>query len=220
MTKFLFAQETETDCPQHDPQKLDWRERLVKHTPPIWAVLMNALGLTAFFIEDYFLLEVISVSLCAVSAAYWLTRNRSKFLWIPSLFNKTSERLCWIIYTFIASITLINPVFAGGTTTGTGTAAGACAANNTILGPISTALLGVFNGTAQIGTTGTISDNICQVFTTFAAIIALLIIGSVLWGLFDNQARGSDIGKAFAPLGLVLAGVVVVRIGIKLVMGV
>ena len=179
---------------------------------------MMALAITAFFIEDYFLLEVISVSLCAVSAAHWLTQNRSRYLWISSLFNKTTERISWIIYSFIASFALINPVFAG--PAGGGGAGGGCSATSTILGPVADALIGVFNGTAEIGSTGSISDNICQVFTTFAALIALLIIGSVLWGLFDNQGRGSDIGKAFAPLGVVLAGVVVVRISIKLVMGV
>lgn len=217
MSRFLFTQDTaETSFSQFEKQKqFDWRDYIVKNTPPIWSVLMVALAITAFFIEDYFLLEVISVSLCAVSAAHWLTKNRSRFLWISNLFNKTSERLCWIIYTFIASITLINPAFAGG-----GGGAGGCSASATILGPIADALIGVFNGTTEIGSTGAISDNICQVFTTFAAIIALLIIGSVLWGLFDNQGRGSDIGKAFAPLGVVLAGVVVVRIGIKLIMGV
>jgi len=216
MSRFSFTQDTETSFSQTENKKHDdWRSHLVRNTPPIWSVLMVALAITALFIEDYFLLEVISVSLCAVSAAHWLTRNRSKFLWIPSLFNKTTERIAWIIYTFVASVTLINPAFAGG-----GGGATGCSATSTILGPIADALLGVFSGTAEIGSTGAISDNICQVFTTFAAIIALLIIGSVLWGLFDNQGRGSDIGKAFAPLGVVLAGVVVVRISIKLIMGV
>lgn len=217
MSRYLFTQEPETFFTQLEKQKrFDWRDRLVKNIPPIWSTLIIALAVTAFFIEDYFLLEVISVSLCAVSAAHWLTKNRSRYLWIPSLFNKTSERVSWVVYSVVASFSLINPAFAGGG----GGAAGSCSASATILGPIVTALLSVFNGTAQIGTTGTLSDNICQVFTTFAAIIALLIIGSVLWGLFDNQGRGSDIGKAFAPLGVVLAGVVVVRISIKLVMGV
>lgn len=218
MIESLLNQGTKRSLNQLETQKhLDWRDRIARNMPPIWSLLMVSLGVTALFIEDYFLLEVISISLCSVSAAYWLTHNRSKFLWIPNLFNKTTEQISWIIYSIIASFAIVNPVFAGGAGAGGG---GACAADSTILGPISKSLLGVFNGTAEIGTTGTISDNICQVFTTFAAIIALLIIGSVLWGLFDNQARGSDIGKAFAPLGLVLAGVVVVRIGIKLVMGV
>ena len=216
MIESLLNQGTKRSLNQLETQKhLDWRDRIARNMPPIWSVLMVALAITALFIEDYFLLEVISVSLCAVSAAHWLTRNRSKFLWIPSLFNKTTERIAWIIYTFVASVTLINPAFAGG-----GGGATGCSATSTILGPIADALLGVFSGTAEIGSTGAISDNICQVFTTFAAIIALLIIGSVLWGLFDNQGRGSDIGKAFAPLGVVLAGVVVVRISIKLIMGV
>lgn len=216
MSRYLFTQDTKASFTQVEKQKrFDWRDRLVRNIPSIWSILMIALAITAFFIEDYFLLEVISVSLCAVSAAHWLTKNRSRYLWISSLFNKTTERIAWIIYTFVASVTLINPAFAGG-----GGGATGCTATSTLLGPIADALLGVFNGTAEIGSTGTISDNICQVFTTFAALIALLIIGSVLWGLFDNQGRGSDIGKAFAPLGVVLAGVVVVRISIKLVMGV
>lgn len=37
------------------------------------------------------------------------------------------------------------------------------------------------------GSTRTISDNIYQMFTAYAVIIALLILGSVLWGLLDNQ---------------------------------
>jgi hypothetical protein len=78
----------------------------------------------------------------------------------------------------------------------------------------------VFSSSSQVGSTGTISENICQVFTTYAAIIALLILGSVFWGLFDNQGRGADLGKAFTPLGVVLAAVVVSRITIKMVMGV
>lgn len=211
MSKFSVTQDTKNSFSQAENQKqYDWRSRVVKNTPPIWSVLMVALAITAFFIEDYFLLEVISISLCAVSAAQWLTKNRSRYLWLSSLFNKTTERICWSIYCIVASVSLINPAIAD-PPGGTGGGGGSCSATSTILGPIADALLGVFNGTAEIGTTGAISDNICQVFTTFAAIIALLIIGSVLWGLFDNQGRGSDVGKAFAPLGVVLAGVVVVR---------
>lgn len=194
----------------------DWRERAVQVMPPIFPTLMFSLFVSAFFIGDYFLLEVFSVSLCSVAATMWLSKNRPKRAWIPKLINKTTERLCWMIYSVVAVFSLIGPAVAGGVNGG----ANGCAATNTILGPIADALIGVFQGAKQLGTTGTISDSICQVFVTFAAIIALLIIGSVLWGLFDNQGRGADIGKAFSPLGVVLAGVVVSRIGIKLVMGV
>lgn len=192
----------------------DWRDRLAQTMPPIFPTLMVSLAVTAFFIEDYFLLETISVALCFVSAAIWLSHNRSKYSWISLISNRTTERVTWILYSLLATFSIIEPAVA------TGTGGGNCAATNTILGPIADALLGVFQSSTQVGTTGTISDSLCQVFTTFAAIIALLIIGATLWGLFDNQGRGADVGKAFAPLGLVLAGVVVSRIGIKLVMGV
>jgi len=182
--------------------------------PPLLPMLMISLAVTALFIQDYFLLEMFSVALCSVAATKWLHRNRSRFSWLSSLFNKTTERITWIVYSILAAFSIINPAVAAGT------GGGNCAATNTILGPIADALIGVFNSSTQIGSTGEIGQNLCQVFTTFAAIIALLIIGAVLWGLFDNQVRGSDIGKAFAPLGLVLAGVVVTRISIKLVMGV
>lgn len=43
------------------------------------------------------------------------------------------------------------------------------------------------------GSTQIISDNIYQIFTAYAAIIALLVLGSVMWGLFDNQ-RGTKLG--------------------------
>jgi len=183
--------------------------------PPLLPMLMISLAVTALFIQDYFLLEMFSVALCSVAATKWLHRNRSRDTWIASLINKTTERITWIVYSILAGFSIINPAVAAGTGGG-----GSCAATNTILGPIADALIGVFNSSTQIGSTGEIGQNLCQVFTTFAAIIALLIIGAVLWGLFDNQVRGSDIGKAFAPLGLVLAGVVVTRISIKLVMGV
>ena len=183
--------------------------------PPIFPTLMFSLFVSAVLIGDYFLVEVFSISVCSVAATKWLSKNRSKRAWIPKLINKTTERLCWIIYSAVAVFSIISPAVAGAAPNAAG-----CTATNTILGPIADALIGVFQNAKQLGTTGTISDSICQVFTTFAAIIALMIIGSVLWGLFDNQGRGTDVGKAFAPLGVVLAGVVVSRIGIKLVMGV
>lgn len=194
----------------------DWRERAVQVMPPIFPTLMFSLFVSTFVIADYFLLEVFSASLCSVTATMWLSKNRPKRAWIPKLINKTTERLCWIIYSVVAVFSLISPAVATPVNGG----GNACSATNTILGPIADALISVFQNAKQVGTTGTISDSICQVFVTFAAIIALLIIGSVLWGLFDNQGRGADIGKAFSPLGVVLAGVVVSRIGIKLVMGV
>jgi heme/copper-type cytochrome/quinol oxidase subunit 4 len=182
--------------------------------PPIFPTLMVSLAVSAFFIKDYFLLEVISVALCFVAATIWLSKNSSKYDWITSLINKNTERITWVIYTIIAGFSLINPAVAGGT------GASGCAASNTILGPIADALLSVFQSSAQVGSTGEIAENICQVFVTFAAIIALLVIGTSLWGLFDNQVRGSDLGKAFTPLGLILAGTVISRIGMKLIMGV
>ncbi|CAA9589697.1 hypothetical protein AVDCRST_MAG81-4819 [uncultured Synechococcales cyanobacterium] len=192
----------------------DWRDHLRRYLPPIFPALMVSLAITAFLIKDYFLLEVISVALCFVSATIWLNNNSSKYVWIPSLINQKTERIIWVIYTIIAGFSVISPAVAGGT------GASGCAASNTILGPIADALLTVFQSSAQVGSTGEIGENICQVFVTFAAIIALLVIGTSLWGLFDNQARGSDLGKAFTPLGLVLAGTVISRIGIKLIMGV
>jgi len=198
-------------------KRSDWREQVAQVMPPILPTLMVLLFLSALFVEDHFLLEVFSVSLCSVAATKWLSENRSKNRWIASLLNKTTERLSWVLYSIIAAFSTIAPAFAAG---GGGGGGGGCSATNTILGPIADSLIKVFNASTQVGTTGQIGDNICQVFTTFAAVIALLVIGSVLWGLFDNQVRGSDLGKAFAPLGLVLAGVVVTRISIKLVMGV
>lgn len=194
----------------------DWRERVARLMPPMLPTLFVMLAVTAFFIKDYFLLEVISVALSVVVATTWLDRHRSKLSWLTILFNRTTERISWSIYLIVAVLSVINPAFAGTAPAGSGS----CSATNTILGPIADALIDVFQNSAQVGSTGEISDNLCQVFTTFAAIIALLIIGSILWGLFDNQVRGSDLGKAFAPLGLVLAGVVITRISIKLVMGV
>ncbi len=196
-------------------KRTDWRERVAQFMPPILPTLIVLLFLSALFVEDHFLLEIFSVSLCSVAATKWLSENRSKKRWIANLLNKTTERLSWALYSITAAFSTIAPAFANG-----GGGGGGCSATNTILGPIADSLIKVFNASTQVGTTGQIGDNICQVFTTFAAIIALLVIGSVLWGLFDNQVRGSDLGKAFAPLGLVLAGVVISRISIKLVMGV
>ena len=192
-----------------------WRERVAQVMPPILPTLIVLLSLNALFVSDHFLLEVFSLALCCVIATKWFSENRSKHRWIPQLLNKTTERISWSIYSIAAAFSIVTPAFANGGGGGAG-----CGATNTILGPIADALIKVFNNSTQIGQTGQIGDNICQVFTTFAAVIALLVIGSVLWGLFDNQVRGSDLGKAFAPLGLVLAGVVVTRISIKLVMGV
>lgn len=216
LTSESVAENTQIYSLQYsERKKRDWREQVAQIMPPIFPMLMFSLGVIAFFVKDYFLLEVISVALFSVGTTIWLDQNRSKSVWIKSLINKTTERIAWAIYTIIGGLSFINPAVAAGTGGG-----GGCAANNTILGPIADALIGVFNSTAQVGSTGEISENLCQVFTTFAAIIALLIIGAVMWGLFDNQARGSDIGKAFAPLGLILAGVILTRISIKLVMGV
>lgn len=194
-------------------KRSDWRDRLARHMPPIFPTLMISLAMTALFIEDYFLLEVFSIALCGVAGAMWLTQNRARYSWIANLFNKTTERIAWMGYSLVAAFSVISPAFAGG-------GGGGCSASNTILGPIADALVGVFQSSSQVGTTGDVGENICQVFVTFAAIIALLVIGATLWGLFDNQARGSDLGKAFAPLGMVIAGVVISRIGMKLVMGV
>lgn len=195
-------------------KRSDWRDSIARFMPPIFPSLMVSLAVSAFLVKDYFLLEVISVALCFVAATLWLNENRAHHTWIKSIFNKTTERLTWLAYTVVGGISLASPARASGT------GGGSCSATNTILGPIADALIGVFNSSSQVGTTGDIGENICQVFTTFAAIIALLIIGSSLWGLFDNQARGADLGKAFTPLGLILAGTVISRIGIKLVMGV
>ena len=154
----------------------------------------------------------------SVAVTSWLSRMRSRFPQIAMLFNKQTRSIAWVVYWLIAGFFSISPAVATGTATTTG--GGACSATNTILGPVADALVKVFSSSSQVGSTGTISENICQVFTTYAAIIALLILGSVFWGLFDNQGRGADLGKAFTPLGVVLAAVVVSRITIKMVMGV
>lgn len=200
-----------------------WRAQITRILPPIVPMLMVVLVMTVFFIQDYFLLEMITIAMSSVAASSWLNRNRSKFPQIAMLFSKRTERITWAVYWLVAGFSLINPAVATGTgTTGTTNTTGgsSCSATNTILGPVADALVKVFNSSTQVGSTGTISDNICQVFTTYAAIIALLILGSVFWGLFDNQGRGADLGKAFTPLGVVLAAVVVSRITIKMVMGV
>jgi hypothetical protein len=175
---------------------------------------MISLAITAFFIKDYFLLEITSAALCSVSGAIWLTHNRAKYPWVKKLFRKECERISWGVYAIIAAFSLVNPAVAAGT------GGGSCSATNTILGPIADAMIGVFNSASQVGSTGEIAENICQVFVTFGAVIALLVIGTIIYGLFDNQGRGADIGKAFTPLGLVLAGAVLTRISIKVVMGV
>lgn len=84
---------------------------------------------------------------------------------------------------------------------------------------ITEAALRSFNMAYEAGTTGATNFNVCSVFAIFTAIIALSIIGSLLWGIFDSQLRRSDIGKSFAPLGMILAGVVVMRFMAKLVLG-
>lgn len=217
MKRFLSNQDS-TDClAQPCTAKYSARHKgLARLIPPILPMLMVMLAMTIFWIEDYFLLEVVTIALSSVAATIWLNRNRSKFSQIAKLFNKKTERITWAVYWVIAGFSFINPAVASGT----GGGSGSCSATNTILGPVADALIGVFNNSPQVGATGTISDNICQVFTTFAAIIVLLILGSVFWGLFDNQGRGADLGKAFTPLGVVLAAVVVSRIAIKMVMGV
>ncbi len=194
-------------------KRSDWRDRWARVMPPIFPTLVISLGASAL-VGDYFLLELISLALCSVWGAIWLTQNRAKSLWLTSLFNKTTEKLSWVLYSLVASVSLIQPAFAGG---GGG---GSCSASNTLLGPVADAMIGVFNSAAIVGNTGDIGDNICQIFVTFAAVIALLVIGTIIYGLFDNQARGSDVGKAFTPLGLVLAAAVLIRIAIRVVMGV
>lgn len=200
--------------PLHPPvrRQSDWRDRLARYMPPMFPFLMIALAVTALFIEDYFLLEVFSMALCGVTASLWLTKNRSRYSWISHLFNKTTERITWMGYSLVAAFSVISPAFATG-------GGGSCSATNTLLGPIADAMIGVFSSAAEVGATGNIGQNICQVFVTFAAVIALLVIGTIIWGLFD-QGRGSELGKAFTPLGLVLAAAVMVRISIKVVMGV
>ena len=192
---------------------------MVKMMPPTLPMLMVILAMAVFTIQDYFLLEMLTVAMSSVAVTCWLSRMRSRFPQIAMLFNKQTRRIAWVVYWLIAGFFSISPAVASGTTTTTG-GGGACSATNTILGPVADALVKVFSSSSQVGSTGTISENICQVFTTYAAIIALLILGSVFWGLFDNQGRGADLGKAFTPLGVVLAAVVVSRITIKMVMGV
>lgn len=223
MNRFLSSQDSLRCLTQPCAVK-----HLVRHTglarlmPRTLPILMVIVAITIFWIEDYFLLEMITIAMSSVAATTWLSRNRSKFPQIAKLFNKNTERITWAVYWVIAGFSFINPDVATGTGVPPGTGGGSvsCSATNTILGPVADALVKVFNSSTQVGSTGTISDNICQVFTTYAAIIALLILGSVFWGLFDNQGRGADLGKAFTPLGVVLAAVVVSRITIKMVMGV
>lgn len=223
MNRFLSNQDSTRCLAQSCAASYSPRHKgLTRLIPSILPMLMVMVAMTIFWIEDYFLLEVVTIALSSVAATIWLNRNRSKFPQIAKLFNKKTERITWAVYWVIAGFSFINPAVASGTsgTSGTGGGSGSCSATNTILGPVADALIGVFDNSPQVGATGTISDNICQVFTTFAAIIVLLILGSVFWGLFDNQGRGADLGKAFTPLGVVLAAVVVSRIAIKMVMGV
>ena len=196
----------------------NWRKQMVRMMPPTLPTLMVILAMAVFMIQDYFLLEMVTVAMSSVAVTSWLSRMRSRYPQITKFFNKQTRRTCWVVYWLIAGFFSISPAVATGTATTTG--GGACSATNTILGPVADALVKVFSSSSQVGSTGTISENICQVFTTYAAIIALLILGSVFWGLFDNQGRGADLGKAFTPLGVVLAAVVVSRITIKMVMGV
>jgi hypothetical protein len=196
----------------------NWRKLIVRMMPPTLPMLMVILAMAVFMIQDYFLLEMVTVAMSSVAVTSWLSRMRSRYPQITKFFNKQTGRTCWVVYWLIAGFFSISPAVATGTATTTG--GGACSATNTILGPVADALVKVFSSSSQVGSTGTISENICQVFTTYAAIIALLILGSVFWGLFDNQGRGADLGKAFTPLGVVLAAVVVSRITIKMVMGV
>ncbi len=196
----------------------NWCKLIVRMMPPTLPMLMVILAMAVFMIQDYFLLEMVTVAMSSVAVTSWLSRMRSRYPQITKFFNKQTGRTCWVVYWLIAGFFSISPALATGTATTTG--GGACSATNTILGPVADALVKVFSSSSQVGSTGTISENICQVFTTYAAIIALLILGSVFWGLFDNQGRGADLGKAFTPLGVVLAAVVVSRITIKMVMGV
>ena len=197
----------------------NWRKQMVRMMPPTLPTLMVILAMAVFMIQDYFLLEMVTVAMSSVAVTCWLSRMRSRFPQIAMLFNKQTGRITWVVYWLIAGFFSISPAVATGTARAEG-GGGACSATNTILGPVADALVKVFSTSSQVGSTGTISENICQVFTTYAAIIALLILGSVFWGLFDNQGRGADLGKAFTPLGVVLAAVVVSRITIKMVMGV
>ena len=196
----------------------NWRKQMVRMMPPTLPMLMVILAMAVFMIQDYFLLEIVTVAMSSVAVTSWLSRMRSRYPQITKFFNKQTRSIAWVVYWLIAGFFSISPAVATGTATTTG--GGACSATNTILGPVADALVKVFSTSSQVGSTGTISENICQVFTTYAAIIALLILGSVFWGLFDNQGRGADLGKAFTPLGVVLAAVVVSRITIKMVMGV
>ena len=196
----------------------NWRKLIVRMMPPTLPMLMVILAMAVFMIQDYFLLEIVTVAMSSVAVTSWLSRMRSRYPQITKFFNKQTRSIAWVVYWLIAGFFSISPAVATGTATTTG--GGACSATNTILGPVADALVKVFSSSSQVGSTGTISENICQVFTTYAAIIALLILGSVFWGLFDNQGRGADLGKAFTPLGVVLAAVVVSRITIKMVMGV
>ena len=196
----------------------NWRKQMVRMMPPTLPTLMVILAMAVFMIQDYFLLEMVTVAMSSVAVTSWLSRMRSRYPQITKFFNKQTRSIAWVVYWLIAGFFSISPAVATGTATTTG--GGACSATNTILGPVADALVKVFSTSSQVGSTGTISENICQVFTTYAAIIALLILGSVFWGLFDNQGRGADLGKAFTPLGVVLAAVVVSRITIKMVMGV
>jgi hypothetical protein len=197
----------------------NWRKLIVRMMPPTLPMLMVILAMAVFMIQDYFLLEMVTVAMSSVAVTSWLSRMRSRYPQITKFFNKQTGRTCWVVYWLSTGFFSISPAVAQ-VAAGTTGAGGACSATNTILGPVADALVKVFSSSSQVGSTGTISENICQVFTTYAAIIALLILGSVFWGLFDNQGRGADLGKAFTPLGVVLAAVVVSRITIKMVMGV
>jgi len=78
-------------------------------------------------------------------------------------------------------------------------------------------MIGVFNSASQVGSTGEIGKSLPGVCHLWGC-HCLAVIGTIIYGLFDNQGRGAD--KAFTPLGLVLAGAVLTRISIKVVMGV
>jgi hypothetical protein len=109
----------------------NWRKQIVRMMPPTLPMLMVILAMAVFMIQDYFLLEMLTVAMSSVAVTCWLSRMRSRFPQIAMLFNKQTRRIAWVVYWLMAGFFSISPAVATGTATTTG-GGGACSATNTI----------------------------------------------------------------------------------------